>query len=199
MQPNSEKRLTRVQHHVIFSLAFLGLLAGDIYYFYWVRTHTPVPLWGELLMASSAIFPLGLVWLGWRSYDSREKCIPRLFGLPLFIVASILAYNISQRASKYLVLVCLYGLSTVQSQHLHFVLTDKLQPWVVSNSDHVPIAYELWGLVSGDVFAVVFFSTFIPIYFLLPKRNADGSGSVSFTFYRREKMVHIKPKRPDEN
>ena len=199
MQPNSEKPLTRGQTNALYGLVILALLAGDGYSFYWVRTHTRAPLWGELLMFLPGIFVLWLLWTGWKCAKNNEKPLPHLFSLPLFITALLIAFYISGHTSKYLVLICFYGLSTVQSEHLHFILTDKLQPWVVSNGDHMPEAYHLWGLVSGEVIAIVFFSIFIPIYHLLPKRNADGSGSISFTIYRREKIVRIKPKRPDEN
>jgi hypothetical protein len=149
----------------------LFLLVLGISDFYWMRTHTPLPLWGELLILSPVTFVLGFIGMCWRHAARSVETPPRRFAGLLLVLAGCLAYFVSQRYAKFLVLISLYGCPRVLADHLHFVSTEKAVPWVVSNGDHLTDAEHLWGDIDSALMSAVFFPTCLLIFPLLPRRK----------------------------
>jgi len=164
----SRNPLTRNQVNGIFLAGILVVSAITACDFYWMRAHTHLPLWVEALITLPATFVLVFLGICWRLALTKVEAAPlRWRVMPLFVVALCLTIYAMQHASKPLVLVSLYGLSRVHSEHLHFISTEKAHPWIVSNGDHVAEAEHLWSLMNDAVGATVFFSTYLLIYQLL--------------------------------
>ena len=166
--PLTPKQATII--HLAGLLIISAIAVGD---FYWMRVHTHLPLWGEVLILLPVTFVLGFIWMSWRFTVNHAEISHPWFSGPLVVIAGCLAYYVSQHTARYLVLVSVYGFARVQTEHLYFISTGKAVPWVVSNGDHVAEAGYIWSQVDGAIMATVFFVTVLLIYPLLPKRHAQ--------------------------
>ena len=153
-------------------LVFSAMAVGDLY---WMLAHTRLPLWAVVLLMLPATFILWLIWRGWRAAGNVEQTALRRLGVPLFFLAFCIAYYVGVQGANYLFLTYLYGFSHVQSEHLHLIRMGKFQPWLVLAGsrviDHVT-DHAVWEQIQSSTTITVFFSTFLSIYRLLPKRGA---------------------------
>jgi hypothetical protein len=110
--------------------------------------------------------------------DANASWSPRRFeGIALLVVAP-LSLAVAYHFSSYLLLCFLYGVSRVQSEHLHMVQMPKGRPWIISNGDQIDGDIESMHFVfSATIWIVLTAVVYLLIRQALPRRGQKHQAS----------------------
>lgn len=150
----------------------LLFVAGALYY--WMRIYTHLPLWGVILIMLPGIVIWGCVMWGVRFAANDSEVVHRKGETAVGLVLAVSTLYLAIHAAARLFLIYLYGLTRVQSEHLHFISMPKGRAWLVSNGDQIFEGQSLHFVISGSLWLALFIPVYIIIHRLLPRAGKAG-------------------------